>query len=244
MTATITKGSTSAVKVINITVKTVDATETEAIAADMLWLENVILNGNASLYSIISDLSLPTTGQNGSTITWSTSDVSAIAANGKITRPAYNEGDKSVLLTAVLTKGEQSSQKTFKAIVLRADGTNDDRFQEDVNWVSEDRTLGKNLSQYSIYQNLTLPAVADPNKSVITWKSDRPGVISDDGIVTRPECNENNVSVTLTATITSAIAGYDNTSTKEMKYTVLSKPDLYALRRFIASASCCQQYGN
>ncbi len=222
LTAAISKGTATFTKQIKITVKTVDASDDEAVYADASRLETAVLNGNVSLDCVTTDLVLPTAGQNGSTIVWSSSDAITVSVEGKVTRPAYLDGDKSVMLTATLKKGEISCQKAIKVIVKRLDGKDSDRFEEDVNWVDAYKTLGANLSQYSIYLDLTLPDKA-PNGSLITWVSSNISAISDDGRVTRPEYNEKNAAVTMTATI----SGLNNTKTKEIQYTVLSKPDIY-----------------
>ncbi|MDD4843949.1 MAG: Ig-like domain-containing protein [Anaerotignum sp.] len=220
LTATIVKGEVTITKQINITVKTVEANDTEAVTADASWLEAAILNQNVAVDSITSDLNLPKVGQNGSNITWASSDENTVSLEGKIVRPANIAGDKIVILTASLTKGAESFQKTIKIIVIKLDETEADKFQKDVNWVDASGTLGSNLSQYSIYLDLALPNEA-PNGSSITWASSDTSAITDEGNVTRPEYNEENIPVTLTATI----SGFD-TTTKEIEYTVLSKPDL------------------
>jgi len=44
----------------------------------------------------IADLSLPTTGTQGSTIRWATSNASVISATGKVNRPQAGEDDATV----------------------------------------------------------------------------------------------------------------------------------------------------
>lgn len=222
LTATISKGDVIVTKQINITVKSVDASDVEAIPADASWLESVILYGNTSFDSITSDLYLPSAGQNGSTITWTSSNENIVSTVGKVKRPAYLDGDKSVILTATLAKGDESFEKTIKVTVKKLDGTEAEKFEEDANWVDASVTLGNNLSQYSIYLDLALPDKT-PNGSGITWKSSDTAAITDGGTVTRPEYGEGNVAVTMIATI----SGSGGTTTKNIEYTVLSKPDLY-----------------
>jgi hypothetical protein len=220
--AAIVKGAITLSKEINITVKAVSPSDAEAVSADASWLETVILNGNMSFSSITSDLNLPTVGQSGSTIIWTSSAESIVSVEGKVSRPAYLDGDKSVILTALLTKGDESFTKTIKVIVKKLDGTDAEKLEEDVNWVDASGTLGGNLSQYSIYLDLALPDKA-PNESSITWSSSDTSAITDAGKVTRPEYTEEDAAVTMTATI----SGFGNTITKNIEYTVLSKPDLY-----------------
>ena len=221
LTATLTKGGVTLTKEINVTVKTVDASDTEAVSADASWLETAILNANTSLDNITSDLNLPAAGQNGSAITWTSSDESFVSAAGVVSRPAYLDGDRSVVLTASLTRGDASFQKTIKVIVKKQGETDAEKFQEDVDWVDASETLGDNLSQYSICRNLAFPDTA-PNGSAVTWASSDPTVIADDGSVTRPDYETGDASVTMTATISEG----QNTDTKNISYAVLSKPDL------------------
>jgi len=228
LTAEISKGSVKITKEIPVTVKALGATGSEAIAADKAWLEQVILNENESIDNVTSDLSLPAAGQNGCTIVWTSSDEDVISASdGTLTRPSYIKGDRIVLLTAKLTYGLEFAEKTFKISVPKLNATGKELFDEDVDWLNTSQTLGSNLSQYSISQNLSLPSSA-PNASDITWESSHPDVIASDGTVTRPEYNQPSVSVTLTATITSTIADFNDTETKKIEYTVLSMPDIYA----------------
>ena len=233
LTAKISKdgsGVTSEIE-IPVTVKALDATDLEMIAADMAWLtEGAILNENESLDSVTSGLSLPTAGQNGCTIVWTSSDESAVStsdgSDGMVTRPPYKESDRTVLLTAKLTYGTESSEKPFQITVLKQDATGAELFADDVNWLNASLTLGENLSQYSICENLSLPSSA-PNGSVITWVSSDTAAINVNGakgVVKRPEYDQPSVTLTLTATIT----GYSDTATKTIEYTVLAKPDIYA----------------
>lgn len=59
------------------------------------------------------DLELPSSGANGSKITWTSSDPDVIAADGKVTRPAKGEADAAVTMTATITSGKASDTKEF-----------------------------------------------------------------------------------------------------------------------------------
>lgn len=52
-----------------------------------------------------SDVYLPAAGENGSKITWTSSDERVITPDGKLQPPSYLDGDRTVTLTAVITKG-------------------------------------------------------------------------------------------------------------------------------------------
>lgn len=61
-----------------------------------------------------SDIDLPTEGKFGSKISWSSSAPSVIKTNGKVTRQS---SDKTVKLTASITSGAGSAEKTFEVEV-------------------------------------------------------------------------------------------------------------------------------
>lgn len=65
--------------------------------------------------SVKSDISLPSSGRRGTAITWQSSDESIITNDGKITRAPRQ--DKTAVLTATITRGEESDTKTFTVTV-------------------------------------------------------------------------------------------------------------------------------
>ena len=52
---------------------------------------------------VTSDLTLPTLEEDGIRLTWKSSDESVLAADGTVNRPLYQDGDATVVLTAVVT---------------------------------------------------------------------------------------------------------------------------------------------
>lgn len=67
--------------------------------------------------STITNLTLPTIGTQGSTISWASSDPAVISAEGNVTRPAAGEPDAVVTLTATVTNGSDSAVATFVVTV-------------------------------------------------------------------------------------------------------------------------------
>lgn len=67
---------------------------------------------------IVSDLTLPTEGKNGSSITWVSSDEGFIATNGTVTRPEWGEPDADVALEATISMNGYTQKKTFSFTVL------------------------------------------------------------------------------------------------------------------------------
>ena len=66
---------------------------------------------------ITSNLNLISSGENGSTISWSSTN-SVISSTGVVTRPSYDNGDVTLTLTATVTKGEILKKKDFELKVL------------------------------------------------------------------------------------------------------------------------------
>jgi len=117
LTATVTS---SFVTVKKTFVATVVPFYTDAASAQV-DADNLALVGN--LTNLVSNLSLPTSGLQGSTITWSSNNSSVLSNTGAIVqRPAAGSGKVTVTLTATITKGSTSYQKTFTVQV--AEGEN------------------------------------------------------------------------------------------------------------------------
>jgi len=91
------------------------AADKEALAADAIKGEN------ANLDNITTALaSLPVSGSNGSIITWTSSNPAIVSDDGQtITRPAFELGNDTVVLTATLTKGLATDTKEFNLTILK-----------------------------------------------------------------------------------------------------------------------------
>lgn len=64
------------------------------------------------------DLELPTKGDHGSTITWETGHDRIISVDGKVTRPKYGMGSRTVPMTATIRYGEAEVKRVFEVRVL------------------------------------------------------------------------------------------------------------------------------
>jgi beta-xylosidase len=64
------------------------------------------------------NLTLPTTGPNGSTVTWTSSNRAVITPTGEVTRPPAGSKPAKVVLTAKVSLGRQSSTQRFTATVV------------------------------------------------------------------------------------------------------------------------------
>ncbi len=92
------------------------------VAADKAELVDASIQGsNPDLSNITLALTnpLPSSGSNGSTITWVSSDPSIVSNNGQtITRPPYGQSNATITFTATITKGTVTDTKVFTLIVL------------------------------------------------------------------------------------------------------------------------------
>ena len=95
-------------------------TESVRMARDALtW--DVIKNRNTSQNAVSSSLTLPTAGENGTTVTWSSSNTEVVSNTGTVYPPA--SGAASVTLTATVRKGSVSDTRAFHIV------TGDERFE-------------------------------------------------------------------------------------------------------------------
>lgn len=69
---------------------------------------------NISIKSTKNSITLPTEGNSGSTITWTSSNTVVLANDGTVTRPAAGENDAVVTLTAKIAFGGFEKEKTFE----------------------------------------------------------------------------------------------------------------------------------
>ncbi|MBU2513986.1 DUF1566 domain-containing protein [bacterium] len=220
LSASINKGSETAIKKFTVTVIEQTGDDTESVEAAKNDLKvDLILEDNSAASNVLTDLTLPTTGSNGTSITWSSSDRSIITEDGSITRPSYSDGDKTVTLTATITKGTESStiSYTFTVIALPQNAT------EAVSAAKEDllqeTILNENSAVNNVKNDLSLPN-SGSNETTIVWSSSDETVISNNGEVSRPTFFEGDQTITLTATITKDGA----TETKSFTITVIKLP--------------------
>jgi|GEM_PF-3149299 len=218
LTATITKGSESDTKVFTLTVKETPQTDAEAVAEDKTNLVVTYGTGD-SAGNVTQDVTLPTSGSNGTTISWSSSNTSYIANNGSVTRPLYADGNQTVTLTATITKGGESDTKTFSLTVIKQPISDSESVAADKTNLAV--TYGAGDSAGSVTQSLTLPT-SGANGTTISWSSSNTSYIANNGTVTRPLYAAGNQTVTLTATITKG----SESDTRNFTFTVKHLPGL------------------
>jgi len=173
----------------------------DAVIEDAESLE-ITFGGSDSADSVSQSITLPSEGDNGSTITWASDDESVIAADGTVTRPAFGSDSVVVTLTATISKGDFSETKDFTVTVLPAQQTDEASVAEDK--ANLKITFGGTDTADSVTQNLTLPT-SGSNGTTISWNSTDSNRVSTTGKVTRPAYADSDVKVTLTATISKGV---------------------------------------
>lgn len=149
--------------------------------------KNSLLLGDVS--AVTEDLNLPGRGSAGSAITWSSSNENVITKEGKVTRPAAEEGDAQIKLTATITSGNVSDTKEFQVTVKK-----NLTAKEIVALDLEEMDLG-NLSAVS--EDLVLPTSGSHGATII-WESSDETLVTKEGKVTRPVGDAKTVELTAT----------------------------------------------
>lgn len=118
LTATIARGTATPVqKIFTVTVLNNAMTENQIVDRDFDALTNeLVLNGNSALNNVLTKLNLPVVGIYSSAISWQVDATGVVDVNtGAVTQ--NNFADKTVTLTATLTKGATSRTKSFTITV-------------------------------------------------------------------------------------------------------------------------------
>ncbi len=194
ITLTVTNGEAETTRTFELTV----VAQSESPEQDEADVQNdadalaIIYRGADTKDSVTTHLILPVTGDNGSTVTWTSSNA-AVSGNGTVTRSAA--GDVVVTLTATVTKGEAAATRAFTVKVIKMPLTLLEQLGADADALIIEYLEGDSAD--SVTGALTLMS-AGANGCTITWMSDNPAVITADGSVTRPA---ETVQVTITAAV-------------------------------------------
>jgi|GEM_PF-2037604 len=97
-------------------IATVDDPDIASVAAALAALEVGYAAGNNAV-NITQNVTLPTTGIDDVTVSWSSDHAEILSASGVVVRPLAGAADATVTLTATLTKGEVTDTKTFTVII-------------------------------------------------------------------------------------------------------------------------------
>lgn len=241
ITATISYGSASDTKKFEVTV--LPWTTEEEVENDLdsfTW--DTIKGNNTERNAIIYNLVLSTSSKHGCTIAWSSTNETALATDGTVTRPAYKLGDVSPVLQVKVSKGDYSKLKTFSGLkILKMPITNTEAAQIAINSLEASDFLGSNVSLDEVTGTFALPSnstATDCSTVTFTWtivdkeggsvettskyasinKSVSPILFE----VTSPTAEEDNAIVYLKVVSTStALAGSTASSYKTFTITIL-----------------------
>jgi len=123
LTATLTMGTATTTKEFVYTIQPLDPTSTEAVGAAATTIIEQSLPSGSTESAVIGDLSLPVTGDWGTTVTWDSSNDAIInPETGDVTRPAFGSGDVTVDLTSTITVDGETETTVHPLTVKEAPG--------------------------------------------------------------------------------------------------------------------------
>jgi len=170
---------------------------TEAVAAAKAALAVGYAPGDSAI-SVTKNLTLPTTGLDGSTIAWTSSNPAVVTTAGVVTLPTTQ--DANVTLTATITVKTASDTKAFP-VTVKAQMTDAQAVAAAKAALTIGYAAGDSAS--SVTQNLTLAATGIDG-STIGWTTSNPLVVTTAGEVSRPLTGTANLTLTATITVGSA----------------------------------------
>ena len=215
ITATITKGTASATKTFSITVLKNIITDAESVSEAINALTIGYTSGD-SASSVTADISLAGTGLHGTSISWNTSGNSAIASDGTVTRPVFSASDATGNVVATVSKGSESSTKTFALTVIKTPATDAQKAQADKDALTITYSGGDSAS--SISSNISLPSSGSTYSSSISWDASSHSAISNGGGVSTGWWISG--SSTVTGTVRATITNGATSLTKDFSLTV------------------------
>ncbi|OZQ61010.1 hypothetical protein CA600_26510 [Paenibacillus sp. VTT E-133280] len=219
LTAEFRNGSSVQTKTFILIVKKAAGTDEQSVTEDLDRLTwEMIRADNERQEGVKTLLELLKEGNNGSSITWSTSDKKIIDTDGKVTRPGYLDGNQTVTLIAKVSKGEVVQTKEFVVTVIKQPKTDSEAVSEDLAGLTWKMIRADNERQEDVKTLLKLLKEGS-NGSSIAWSTSNAEVIGTDGKVTRPGYLEGDQMVTLTAVVSKG----EVTLTKEFVLNVKAK---------------------
>lgn len=169
-------------------------TPAQAVAAAKEFLAIGYAPGD-SASSVTQNLTLPTRGIAGSTVTWASSNPSAVTAAGVVSQPWTQ--DENLNLTATIMVGAASDTQIFP-ITVKAQMTDAQAVAAAKAALAIGYAPGDAAT--SVTRDVSLP-LAGVDACSVSWSSSHPSTVSTSGTVSRPLTQDE--PVTLTATITS-----------------------------------------
>lgn len=201
LTATVSKGLVTKTISFDTIVKKLGITDGQSVIKDLSW---IVIPSETK-----TNLVLPITGPNDSKISWSSKTPATISNTGLVSRPAVEQPNVDVVLTATVTKGDETQTKEFTVKVFA--WTTEDELEDAKKLITWDLIHGTNSSINMVISNLVLPAKLG-REAVITWTTSNTDFCSSSGVITRPTYTQGPVIISVTATLSK--------SGKEIKQTI------------------------
>ncbi|WP_160676160.1 immunoglobulin-like domain-containing protein [Clostridium sp. C8-1-8] len=170
-----------------------------------------------SASKVSKDITLPTAGANGVTVSWSSNKADVINVAGKVVRPTYANGDASLTLTATLIKNNIKETVDFNLNVIKNNpSTNANLKGLTINKgtlspIFNSATLKFNVDVDNSVSSIVVNPVLDDNLASVTIN----GKASQDDVALKTGANTINIVVT----------AQDNT-TKKQYVLVVNKSDI------------------
>jgi hypothetical protein len=160
MTATLELEDQVLTKSFTVTViAATDLNDAEKVAADTL---NVFIPEGETF----DDVTLPTAGANGTTVTWVSSHPAVISATGVVTRPASDAANVTVTMTATITLGSESQTKAFELIVVKQVDTIDIKDLKD-GYDADPKTVNK--GDLVVVKGVVVQTLTENNKGYFIY---------------------------------------------------------------------------
>ena len=166
-----------------------------------------------SEYGVTQNLLLPTTSTGSATVTWSSSNTSAISINGSTGVVNTATAPRTVTLTATIRLGSTTRTKTFD--LMTSQYTGNTLLMENAYNELNILYINDGDGESSVTGRIGLPTTV--LGLPVTWQSSNPAVVNTEGIVSVPSGSE-----TRYATLTATIRMGSQTRTKSFNLTVVN----------------------
>ena len=210
-------GQTGVLEIDNISFYETYFFSEKRVEIDYDWLtENRLVSNTDEAYkygTVSENLNLPVLGENGSEISWTSSNEKLISSKGIVN---FSEIGELVTLTATISKGKYSLTKEFTFKPFKPLSSASDALQADADTLDYENIALYDNGSKEIKRSLNLWDSAIYG-SRVEWSSSNTDYITNSGRVIRPRWYEEDVPVTLTATLVNS----GKTLTKTFDFTVL-----------------------
>lgn len=198
LTATLQLAGLTKTKNFTAHVLRLPMSDTEAVDAAYKALELPIT-------TVTGDVYLPKDALNGVQVSWSSNQPQFLDHTGHVTFPSYVQGDQTITLEAVVSRGAVELRKTFSLLVPALPVSVDEAVNLAANTLNLDYPQG-------IKDSIALPRTGAFDTQ-IDWSSDQPDILSNSGQVNRPKYTDGDVNVQLIAIISKGAASVQRTFT-------------------------------